>query len=161
MTYPIATHDLEAQPVISIRGRHPQTEIPAFLGRTFGELFGQLKILGVTPSGPPLVIYHEFGPTDIDAEVCVPIGRDVSATGTARTRILPAVTVVRTLHVGPYEALDAAYKALNVWVALQDLTVAGPVQERYLNGPGDTGSQAEYQTEIEQPVVPKGVPVPG
>jgi effector-binding domain-containing protein len=159
MTYSIATHDRDPQPVISIRARRAQGEIPAFLGRTFGELFGQLKILGVTPSGPPLVIYHEFGATDIDAEVCVPIGRDVTATGTARTRILPAATVARTLHVGPYEALGAAYEALNAWVAQQDLTVAGPVQERYLNGPGDTGSPAEYQTEIELPVVAKVVPV--
>jgi effector-binding domain-containing protein len=159
MTYQIATHDLEAQPVISIRARHAQGEIPAFLGRSFGELFGQLTILGVTPSGPPLVIYHEFGPTEIDAEVCVPIGRDVTATGTVRTRILPAATVVRTLHVGPYEALGAAYEALNAWVAQQDLAVAGPVQERYLNGPGDTGSPAEYRTEIELPVVPKVAPV--
>lgn len=159
MTYSIATHDLAAQPVISVRARHAQAEIPAFLGRTFGELFGQLRILGVAPSGPPLVIYHEFGPTDIDAEVCVPIGQDVTATGTARTRVLPAATVARTLHVGPYEELGGAYEALNAWVAQQELSIAGPVQERYLNGPGDVASPAEYRTEIELPVVPKVAPV--
>lgn len=160
MPYSIATHDLEPQPIISIRARRAQREMPAFLGRTFGELFGQLRVLGVAPSGPPLVIYHEFAAADIDAEVCVPIGRDLSATGTARTRILPAATVARTLHVGPYEALGAAYEALQGWVAEHDLAVAGPVQERYLNGPGDVASPAEYQTEVELPVVPKVVPVP-
>ena len=47
------------------------------------------------------------------------------------------MTVGRTLQHGPYEDLGAAYRALTDWINRNGLEAAGPVQERYLNGPGD------------------------
>ena len=70
------------------------------------------------------------------------------------------MTVARTLHVGPYEDLGAAYRALTEWIDRNGLEAAGPVQERYLNGPGDGATPAEYRTEVEIPVVPGAVAVP-
>ena len=153
MEYQVAVHELQAQPIVSIRGRHAQAEIPAFLGRSFGLLFGHLRLLGVEPAGPPFVIYHAFGPAGMDAEVCVPVEKPVSATGGVQARILPAVTVARTLHVGPYEALGTAYDAVTDWIRGRGFELAGPMRERYLNGPGDHVTPADYQTEVEVPVV--------
>ena len=116
MEYQIALHDVESQPIVSIRGRHAQAEIPEFLGRSFGLLFGHLKLLGVDPAGPPFVIYHAFGPAGMDTEVCVPVASPVSATGGVESRMLPAVTVARTLHIGPYEELGGAYDAVTDWI---------------------------------------------
>jgi effector-binding domain-containing protein len=161
MDYPIAVQDLEAQPIISIRGRHSQAEIPAFLGRSFGLLFGHLKLLGVEPAGPPFVIYHAFGPVGIDAEVCVPVATVVSAAGGVQARVLPSMTVAGTLHIGPYEALGAAYDAIQDWTRGHGFEAAGPMRERYLNGPGDNVSPAEYRTEVEVPVAAALAPVPG
>lgn len=161
MEYQIALHEFETQPIISIRGRHAQAEIPAFLGRSFGLLFGHLKLLGVDPAGPPFVIYHAFGPAGMDAEVCVPVASPVSATGGVEGRVLPAVTVARTLHVGPYEDLGGAYDAVTDWIRGRGFELAGPMRERYLNGPGENVSPAEYQTEVEIPVVAVAAPVTG
>ena len=160
MEYVIATRELERQPILSIRERRATAAVPEFLRGAFGELFGRMGLLGIGPSGPPFVIYHAFGAVDIDAEVCVPIEATASATGRIGSRELPAMTVARTLHVGPYEDLGAAYRALTEWVAGHGFEAAGPVQERYLNGPGDGATPNEFQTEVEIPIVPAPVAVP-
>jgi effector-binding domain-containing protein len=160
MPYEIATRDLASQPIVSIRQRLPKTEIPAFLGRSFGELFGRLGLLGAAPMGPPFVIYHEFADAEIDAEVCVPVSGTIAASGHIQARTLPEMTVASTLHVGPYEECAAAYAALAEWMRQTGHAAAGPMLERYLNGPGDVASPAEYRTEVEVPIVRAAVTVP-
>lgn len=160
MNYVIATRELAQQPIVSIRDRQPTLAIPAFLGGAFGELFSRLRLLGAVPAGPPFVIYHEFGSGNIDAEVCVPVAQPVSAQGKIEGRILPALTVARTLHVGPYQDLGTAYTALTDWVERNGFEAAGPVQERYLNGPGDAATPADFRTEVEIPIAAAAVAVP-
>lgn len=160
MTYAITTHDLPAQPIVSIRGRFRPVELPGFIGSAFDTLFGRLGRTGIEPAGPPFVIYHHFGAEDIDAEVCVPVGAVQPQTGGMVSRVVPATTVARTLHVGSYDELEAAYAAVSAWVERHARTLAGPMQERYLNGPGDDTTPSEYRTEIEQPIVPLDVAAP-
>ena len=160
MEYVIATRELAPQDVFSIRDRIPPTEIPAFLQGAFAELFGRLGLLGVPPAGHPFVIYHAFGPSEMDAEVCVPVAQPATATGRIQSRELPAATVVRTLHVGPYDELGAAYRALTDWIERNGFEASGPVQERYLNGPGDGVSPADFRTEVEIPVVRAAAAIP-
>jgi effector-binding domain-containing protein len=160
MEYVIATREIAAQAVVSIRERQASPDVPGFLSGAFGELFGRLGLLGVQPAGHPFVIYHAFGPNELDAEVCVPVAQAVQAAGRIQSRELPAMTVARTLHVGPYEELGAAYRALTEWIERHGHEAAGPVQERYLNGPGDAASPADYRTEVEIPIVHAAIAVP-
>jgi effector-binding domain-containing protein len=159
MDYLVATHDLAEQPIVSIRERHVQAQLPDFLGRAFGQLFGHLRLLGVSPAGPPFVIYHQFGVADVDAEVSVPVSQPVSASGTIQARVLPAMIVARTLHLGRYEELAGAYAAITAWVPSHGFETAGVLRERYLNGPGEVASPAEYRTEVEVPIVSQAVVV--
>jgi effector-binding domain-containing protein len=161
MAYQITTRTDPAQPIVSIRERLPRDGIPAFLGRSFGELFGRLGRLGAAPMGPPFVIYHEFGTDEIDAEVCVPVSGTIAASEHIQARTLPPMTVASTLHVGPYEDCAAAYDALTEWLRTTGHDAAGPMIERYLNGPGDVASPAEYRTEVDLPITPSAVPVAG
>lgn len=154
MTYDISTHETPARSVVSIRARIAPADIATFVGRSFGDLYGHLGLLGVQPSGEPLVVYHAFDPDGIDAEVCVPITAEVSATGRIVSHVLPGGLVAETLHVGPYDELSTAYKALTEWIRQSDLEVTGPVRERYLNAPGEDVPPAEYRTLIEMPVAP-------
>jgi effector-binding domain-containing protein len=160
MDYRIAHHLVEPQAIVAIRDRRKQHELPGFLKAAFPQLFGRLRLLGVSPAGPPFVIYHEFGPDGVDAEVCVPVAHPVSATGRIQSRVLPSMTVARTLHVGRYEELGIAYAAVSDWVGSHGYEAAGPMRERYLNGPGDNVAPSEYRTEIEVPIVPLVVGAP-
>ena len=152
MDYEVTTLDAPEQAVVSIREQRPQDDLPAFLRGAFAELFGYLRELRVAPAGPPMVLYFGFGPDGVDAEVCVPIATTVAPRGRVGSRSLPAMTVARTLHVGRYEELRAAYAAVSTWAQSRGFEVAGPFQERYLNGPGDGVTPSEYRTEIEVPV---------
>ncbi len=157
MTHRVDMHDLEPQAIASIRDGCQRDRIPAFLETAFAELFQRLGRLGVRPSGPPLVIYHEFGVDAIDAEVCVPIRDVIDAAGRVRSRVVPGMTVARTVHVGPYQELESAYATVTEWVSDHGAEVAGPLQERYLNGPGDGVPPSEYRTVVELPIVPSTV----
>jgi effector-binding domain-containing protein len=158
MDYVVSTREVPEQPIISIRERIGPSEISSFLGRSFADLYGHVGLLGVAPSGHPFVIYHEFGTEAIDAEVCVPLAHEIRASGRIESRILEPATVAQTLHVGPYDELHVAYGALNVWIRDHDFEVAGPVRERYLNGPDTVRSPSGYRTEIEMPIVPVRIP---
>ena len=160
MDYLITTHHVEPQAIVSIRDRRARADLPGFLKATFPELLGRLRLLGVSPIGPPFVIYHEFGPDGVDAEVSVPIREPVATAGKIQSRVLPAMTVARTTHVGPYEKIGEAYAAVSDWIRAREFEAAGPVQERYLNGPGDRVASTEYRTEIEMPILPLVVAVP-
>jgi len=153
MDHDVSINEIGEQQIVSIRGRFEQQRIPEFIGKAFGELFGRLGLLGVSPAGPPFVIYHQFGPHEVDAEVCVPVSGPVEASGRVQARTIPAMTVARMLHVGPYEELGGAYITLDAWIERGGLEAVGPLQERYLNGPGDNVTPAEYQTEIEIPIL--------
>jgi effector-binding domain-containing protein len=157
MTYDISRRVIPDQRILSIRDRLVQSELPAFLGRSFGELFGHLRLLGVEPQGEPFVIYHAFGWDDTDLEVCVPIAAEVVASGRITARLLPGESVAQTLHVGPYDELATAYAAVTAWIRRNGFEVAGPVRERYLNGPADAVSPTAYRTILEMPIVEAAV----
>lgn len=160
MTYAIATHHQAAQPIISVRGTCRPSDMPAFIGGAFDRLFGRLGRSGIEPSGPPFAIYHAIGAEGMDAEVCVPVAAVLPEADGVVSRVVPAMTVACTLHVGPYERLETAYQAVTQWVDEHGFAAAGPILERYLNGPGDTTTPSEYRTEIELPVVPVATAVP-
>ncbi len=154
MIYDISTHEIPDRSIVSIRRRIAPSEMPSFVGRSFGDLYTHLGMLGVTPSGEPLVVYHAFDPDGIDAEVCVPIVGEVAATGQIVARVLPGGLVAETLHVGPYDELGAAYTALTEWIGRNDFEAAGPARERYLNAPGEGVPPSAYRTIIEMPISP-------
>lgn len=153
MKYDISTVRVPAQRVVSIRSRIRESDVPDFIGSAFAEIYGFLTDSFIEPSGHPCVLYHEFGST-IDAEAAVPIDRDVTMGGRMAVRTLPATTVARTVHVGPYERLGDAYAALAEWASERDLTAAGPVREHYLTGVADAVSPDLYRTRLEMPVMP-------
>jgi effector-binding domain-containing protein len=148
----ITTVEVPATQILSLRERVPLDDFPTFIGRSFGMLYEAVGRLGIQAEGHPFVIYHAFGPDGADAEVCVPVAGEPVAGPPLRTRRLEPVTVARTLHVGPYDQLPATYDELAGWVAAHGLEPAGPVRERYLDGPADDVPPSAYRTEIEQPV---------
>ena len=159
MGYDVIQQDLPRQPVISVRERLGQGQLQAFFSRAFADLYAHLGRHGVPPRGEPLVIYHAFGPDGIDAEVCLPVSTVVPVTERVGYRELPAVTVVETLHVGPYEGLGQAYQTLSDWIHDHGFETAGAVRERYLNEPGPGVSPAAYRTIVQVPIAPVAVAV--
>lgn len=152
MTYEMSVIEVPETRMISIRGRHRVEDMATFVPSSFETLFNHLAKLRVVPAGEPFVLYHAFGPGRVDCDVCVPIGAPIPLDQGIELHVLPATVCVRTLHVGPYEALSGAYQALTEWIEDHGYRSAGPVRERYLNAPGETTTTAELRTEIDIPV---------
>ncbi len=159
MNEKITRHELPEQHIVSLRGHRTRDDLPAFLGRAFGELYAGLPALGSSPAGPPFAIYHTFGDGLIDVEACVPVAHPIADSDRVDTRILPPMTVAGTVHVGRYEDLDAAYRAVLAWVDQNGFVANGPVHERYLNGPGEDVPTDRYETVVEVPIIARSAPV--
>lgn len=153
MDYVITRHELPEQHIVSLRGRRTPDDLPSFLGRAFGELFGSLPSLGASPAGPPFAIYHALGNALVDVEACVPVLHAIATPDKVDTRILPPMSVAATVHVGRYEDLHRAYGAVLDWAALHGFESTGTVHERYLNGPGEDVPAERYETIVEVPII--------
>ena len=81
-----------------------------------------------------------------------PVDGLVPAVGRVHPVTLPAAELAVVVHPGDHDTIDVSYGELGRWVADHALAVAGPVRERYLRGPRDSGDAASWRTEIGWPV---------
>ena len=70
-----------------------------------------------------------------------------------RQKKLPAIKALSTVHIGAYEHLKYAYKALFDYAASHNLRLLTPSREIYIQGPGMLfrGNPDNYKTEILMP----------
>lgn len=95
--------------------------------------------------------YDEDCMEEADIELCVPIRQFLSNLNSGITqKKLPARKALSTVHIGSYEHLKYAYKALFDYAAHHNLDLLTPSREIYIHGPGMLfkGNPDSYQTEI-------------
>lgn len=144
MQYEIETKTYEPILVASIRfkGRYEET------GKYFGMLY---KVIQSKAAGAPFCCYYdgEYKEEGADIEVCVPVKEPVSGDGITAKK-LPTVKAVVTTHIGPYDKLGEAYKAVTDYVTGHQLKSKVPGRETYLKGPGllFKGNPNKYVTEV-------------
>jgi effector-binding domain-containing protein len=126
--------------------------IGAAMGPLYGELFGWLGQKGIRPAGAPWVRYLVVGAEECELEAGSPLTAEVSGEGRVIAGIMPACTVVSTLHVGPYSELVGAYSALAAWMTTNGAVAAGAMWEVYLTDPQSEPDSAKWQTLVYCPV---------
>ncbi|WP_067825614.1 MerR family transcriptional regulator [Nocardia inohanensis] len=121
----------------------------------FPPLYIALEGLGIQPAGPGGATYSpEFFEEDKGEVVAfVPIDpADRERAATLGTVVdLPARRFAVATHIGPFTDFDLTYGALGTFVAEHDTSLAEPIRELYLTGPGDA-VPSDYITEICWPV---------
>ena len=162
MSHEVPVREVPEQSVIARRVSIHQSAMGATFAATFRAAYGYLGAADLTPAGPPFVIYQGRDGDRWDVEICAPfLGRpsaDVTLPAGLGMARLPAVTVVHTLHRGPYDTLPAAYHELAAWAGAHDYELSGPPRESYLSPPGTPPT--EIETVIDQPVTSARVLVP-
>jgi effector-binding domain-containing protein len=134
LTYDVEVVELEEQAVAVVRGDVTVGDIPAFLGRAFGDVLTALSAQGLTPAGPPFGRYVPSGST-FAVEAGFPTTGVVAATSTVVPSTLPGGTAARVMHLGDYAGVAGAYEAATAWLAQQGYVVAAAPWECYLDGP--------------------------
>lgn len=154
MSYEIHVKQLPPQVVVSERVHTKLSELGATMHTTLSRVAESVQPADAAQGAPFAVYYNEpFQPDDIDVEMGLPVkaSAKVDETLGVHRRTLLGGPVAYTTHVGPYETIGAAYRALFEWVEKHGHQRQGPPREIYLVGPADAEPSA-YRTQIEVPV---------
>ncbi len=146
--------EVDALRYVSRRARRTLDDVGVYTGETIGLLYAAVA----EPSGPPFAIYHPAADAaGFEVEVGLPVVAPATVGPPLENRTLPGGRHAALLHVGPYEELGRAYRALGLWTWLQGFQPAGPPRETYLTSPGAGLAPAEYRTRLSWPVVANDV----
>lgn len=143
--------DQPEQPVLSIRTTIAIREMPAVLGRAYAEIMEQITVQGEYPAGMPFVAYYNLDMQALDIEIGFPTDRRLLGKGAVQPSLIPAGPAATCEYTGPYEDMEPAYNALNVWIAERGYEPTGVCYEYYLNGPDDSPPSG-YKTRIVFPL---------
>lgn len=153
MAYEVEVREAPPRRVLRRQAHLDASEVGPFLQRTFQELYGLVQRQGLTPAGPPMVVFEQRMDRAKEANIAVwvPVAPDGEVPGDADVSEVPAATVAVTTHRGPYEGMVDAYRAVDEWIAANGREAVGPIRECYLNGPPEA-KPSEYLTEVEVPL---------
>ena len=140
-----------AQPVLSIRARTSVQNLPILFGKVYGIIGQYLGELRQQPSGAPFTAYYNMDMQDLDVEIGFPVARPLPGKGEVLAGEIPAGRYAACLHIGPYDAIETAYNALQAWLKEHGHEATGVSYEFYLNDPQQVPPQ-ELQTQVLFPV---------
>lgn len=152
MTHQFELRERQSQPTLVIRTRSAVQDMPQVLGQAWGAIMHYAGQKGLQPSGPPFVAYHNMDMQDLDLEIGFPFAKKLDGAGEVLAGEIPGGKAAGCLHVGPYDQLRAAYRALGKWMEANGYTPAGVAYESYLNDPQTTPPEA-LQTDIFFPLL--------
>jgi len=153
MAYDISVKKLARRHTLVIKGSMRADELPNFFGQAFGELFGYATRKGSMPDGPPFARYPSVGPEQVVVEAGVTVASPVAGEGRVEASDLPGGEAAVTTHIGPYESLHEAYRAVEAWMQANGRAPGGAPWETYFSDPQQEPDPMKWRTEIAWPLV--------
>jgi effector-binding domain-containing protein len=130
----------------------PRSEIQKVMGPGLSEVQAAVAAQGIAVTGPWFTHHLRMDPKVFDFEICLPVKKQVSATGRVRPGRMPARREVRTVFHGDYEGLAVAWGELMSWIESEGLTPAEDLYEIYTKGPEAGSDPSAWRTELNQPL---------
>jgi effector-binding domain-containing protein len=127
------------------------TELPAWLGVTYGRIAQCLSAAGRRPAGPPFARYHRHDNGRFDVTAGFPVDEKFTGDGDVVSEWMPGGRVAVVQHHGSYEAMVPAYRTLAQWLIDHHAVALSDPYEVYRSGPGDSPDPAAQLTDIVQP----------
>ncbi|HEY4784513.1 MAG TPA: GyrI-like domain-containing protein [Bacteroidales bacterium] len=145
----IEVKEVNAQKALTIKVSVPTNTIGQKMGELYGKLFGHLGENSLQPAGAPFAVYYSFDPNgNTEFEVGVPVSTETKGTDEIKYKEYPAMKVISTLYVGPYEKMGPVYEALKKYAADNKLETQPATWEVYLTDPMKETDTSKYQTLI-------------
>jgi effector-binding domain-containing protein len=131
MTYTIKNRQIEPQPIACVRRRAKLGELTLVVPQACGDSWSLVKKYGIK-AGRNVAVYLD---TDISGDINMEIGQEVFAAFPSKADLfcssMPGGEVATTAHIGPYDRLGDAHRAIVQWVADHKRELAGPNWELY------------------------------
>jgi effector-binding domain-containing protein len=140
------------QNVASVRQTITRDEMTETLGRMFQEVAAVLARQGVGPSGPRFARWHTFGDV-IDLEAGMPVAAPIRPEGNVQADTLPGGPTAHAIHMGSYERLEAAYRAISDWIERTGRRPGEGPWETYTTDPTTEPDPERWRTDIHWPLV--------
>jgi AraC-like DNA-binding protein/effector-binding domain-containing protein len=160
MEYSVSRRELTAQSVLVVRRRVRRADIAATIAAELPKVFHHAQRRGIAIAGYPITRYLETSVGLVTLEtgmrVTAPSGEWAAGEGEGDVlaETLPGGPAAVTIHSGPYDRLQAAYAALEEWIAAAELQPTGAPWEAYLNDPADYPDPQDWKTEVCWPAGP-------
>jgi effector-binding domain-containing protein len=151
MDYDIELRELDAQPTISIHRELPVSEIPGAMQHAIPRTWGYAASHGGGPK-TAFARYMSITPQRVVFDVGVTLERSIPGDGEIVAADLPSGDAAYTLHIGPFDAMQAAYQALDSWIRANGRVPGEGPWEVYLTDPQSEPDPARWRTEIYWPI---------
>lgn len=153
-SYEIELVTLAAQPTLTMRFKAQQAELGAKFGEALPATFQHAMSQNCQITGQPFGRFHHLDEATgtWDVEAGVPIAQPAAGRDDIASSELPAGPTATTVHVGPYESLGEAHRALEQWVRDNAKRPRGGAWEVYLTDPGSEPDSQKWQTKLFLPV---------
>lgn len=129
-------------------------ETGPWLQKAFGEVATYLERKGAGPDGMPFARYHRTTDGRFEVEAGFPASTPTSGEGDVEPSDLPAGPAAVVVHIGPYEAMESAYTALDDWIQAHGYERRGDAWEVYFTDPNVDRDPSTWRTEVVQPYRP-------
>ncbi|HEX8865176.1 MAG TPA: GyrI-like domain-containing protein [Lentzea sp.] len=149
--YDIRRQVLSEQPTAVAEATLSLPEIGPWLTKTYNDIAAVLAGCGIEPTGPPFARYHQLGGGLFRVEAGFPVGVAIDRADGVHPSVLPGGPVVKTVHLGPYEAMWSAYDALASWLRARGGENEGDAWEVYYSDPELERDPATWRTGVVQP----------
>lgn len=145
----IEVKDIAAQKALTIKVSVPSNTIGQKMGELYGKLFGHLGESGLQPAGAPFAVYYSYDPNgNTEFEVGVPVSSTVQGSTEMIYKEYPAMKVISSLFVGPYDKMAPVYEALKKYATDNKLETQPATWEVYLTDPGSEPDPSKYKTIV-------------
>ncbi len=151
MPYDIQVRLLGPQTMLSLRQAIRPSELARFIADALKTTHDFLAHRGGAPAGPPFTIYHAVSDQQMVVEVGIPTATLLEAADGLGAGDLYAGRAAMTTHVGPYDTLTDAYRALNEWIVQHGEQAAGSPWESYVTDPAGLPPE-QVRTNVYWPI---------
>jgi len=147
MNYVCQITDEKDQHFLKIKKRTPAQEIPIVLGTCYGEILTYMHEVNLKMSGAPFVIYYNMDMNDLEIDICIPLAVESKGRGHIQSDKMDKGQYISTLHIGPYQTLNNAYRSVTEYIQTNNIAITGIAYEFYLNDPQEVAPE-DLQTRI-------------
>jgi effector-binding domain-containing protein len=151
VSYTVEVKKLERQPVLDIHRDVPVADIPQVMQQAIPAVFAYAGSHGGVPKFV-YARYYDVRPEQVSMDVGVIIATAIDGEGEVKADHLPAGDAACVLHVGPYEAMEPAYGAVESWMKANGREASGAPWEIYLSDPQSEPDPQKWRTEICWPL---------
>ena len=152
--YPgIKVVEVTSMPAISVKDSVTVEGITPFMETYMPQLFMYAMRMEGQMTGHPYTMYYNWEPEGmILMEVGLPLVEPIEGEGVIQATNTPGGKAVKALHFGRYEDVAPVYEALEQYIKVMKMEIAGPPWEAYITDPSQEPDPQKWETLVYYPI---------